>query len=57
MSSKPQADKVAAGHAVAEQTLPLWEAPLASMKTFSVREFTRVDSFPGVDGSSPTTHS
>ncbi len=34
-----------------------WVAPLESIETFSVAEFTQFDTFPGDDGAGSFTHS
>jgi len=34
-----------------------WVAPLGSLETFSIAEFTRIDSFPGDDGAGIFTQS
>lgn len=55
---KPQRDSQNLSNAGSTEVQPMgWVAPLQSIRTFSIAEFTQFDASPGDDGNGVFTHS
>jgi len=55
---KQQVERADAIAPVSSETSSVqWVAPLGSLETFSIAEFTRIDAFPGDDGLGAFTQS
>ena len=55
---KPQRSRQNLPNAVSPEAQPMgWVAPLQSIRTFSIAEFTQFDANPGDDGNEAFTHS
>lgn len=55
---KPQRSSQNLSNAGSTEAQPMgWVAPLQSIRTFSIAEFTQVDTSPGNDGNGTFTHS
>ena len=55
---KPQRSSQNLPNAVSPEAQPMgWVAPLQSIRTFSIAEFTQFDASPGNDGNGPLTQS